>query len=130
MSEIKMTRTTCKRAEMPSGPCVMFWTFVDSEYVGVRLEPGDTIEFEFGGPHEEGYHYRSIAMRHEGEFITCADYTSSRDCDGPLQTWEEHEARVDKLDAREPIDDESPRGVEWERLSASQRDHFAEAAGY
>jgi hypothetical protein len=128
--ETKMERTEPATKDRPSGPAVLFWTYVNGAHAGVYMEPGDVVSFTFGGPHEEGFSRTTMTFKHDGEFIVCSDETDSRDCDGPLSTWDESEARIDALDAREPVQDELPRTPAWEIRNRGQRDAFAEAAGY
>lgn len=82
------------------------------------------IEFEKGGPTEEGYYHRSvsywISKSIHGHFVYRCSQSEGRDCDGRHA----HE-QVDRV----PLAELGMR-PEWERVKSRNYDQFAQAAGY
>jgi len=70
-------------AKLP--PCnVCFWVWIGDGWVKLTLRPGQILNYNEGGPHEEGYSYTSTEWEYdadEGKIIE-RWYTDSRDCDG------------------------------------------------
>lgn len=89
---------------------------------------GTMIQFDTGWqPSEEGGSQEGLTVEQEGDMWEVASYTSSRDCDGPLercQTWTSPGGTDPNAPAWYP--DRSP----WDKAGGHQRDHYAEAAGY
>ena len=107
----------------------MNWDENAEEMRLLTLDEGETHEREWGGPTDEGYSYGGETLRHEGDRIVSYRWTRSRDCDGPLDTASESECSVYRLHAY--YNAHTGKYLpDWERVNESQRDYFAEAAGY
>jgi hypothetical protein len=110
-----------------------FWVFVNDGWVRLSLGVGQYLTHSVGGPDEEGFSYTHTRWARYGhgreEFIEQSVATNARDCDGPLDTYWVGECRVDALEDHPSFDNAVPV-PNWEKVSASQRDHFAEVAGY
>lgn len=118
-----------------------FWIWWKDGWVKLSLRDGQELSCHQGGPCEEGYHYESQRFYREGEEVYSEITTYSCDCDGPLDTytkvrltdflpgvpqWDSFDWAIgDVFDISEGIKPSC-----WERVTASQRDHYAEAMGY
>ena len=97
--------------------------------VRLKLKPGQTLEWESGGPCAEGWGMSGEEYEHEGSFVRASSWSASQDCDGRHSSESEHVCPLDKLAAHH----NTYNGLEmpdWREESASQRDYAAEAAGY
>lgn len=107
---------------------VSFNYWMGGEYAVIILGEGEHQSYSEGGPTEEGYDYTHISFTHEGDKIVMGIENTGRDCDGRIDCSSEFTCDLDKLAGHE-----NPDGILvpiWERVSASQRDYSAEAAGY
>lgn len=114
-----------------------FWISCHGSSVKLTLRPGQVLEFTEGGPHDEGFSYTHERFEFDGDVLTSQTSTRSRDCDGPHESYGDYVCPVHKLKAHVPcreyrtwVDGELVRFPDWERVSAHQRDHYAEAMGY
>lgn len=111
---------------------VRFWFWWNDSAVKLTLRPGQTINFGTGGPDEEGWHYDAETIDYHGDFLTRKTYSGGTDCDGRLER--ESRLRCHVLGLRfYPYGNDNAQKIafpKWEMLFASQRDQFAEAAGY
>lgn len=96
----------------------------------VILNEGRHVEFQSGGPHDEGYRYTTVTYEFNGETLFKEVDTEGRDCDGRLDTHTEFTATV--LDGLYDDADPEIKFPLWERQKKGnyQRDYTAEAAGY
>ncbi len=92
--------------------------------VNIQLADGDTHNEHCGGPTDEGYHWEAVSIEHCGHYLKRVDTTQAADCDGRLDT---HSESTWCLSSGEVRDNGT---LVWEKVSASQRDQFAEKAGY
>ena len=116
-----------------------FWAFINDSPVKISIRPGMVLLHASGGAHEEGYSMEWIRWEHDGDRVLCEFGTVGRDCDGPHETTSELQCPLPDLRSR-IIELEScgfwprPRSwllfPAWEKISTSQRDYTAEAAGY
>lgn len=109
-------------------PNARFWIRYNCDWVKLTIQPGKSVQFGFSRPTEEGYHSESWRFDHDYNDVTRSIESNSSDCDGPLDTFTKYRAKIDEL-----ADDMSMSGVRfplWEKVNASQRDHFAERMGY
>ena len=109
-----------------------FWVWWHCEWVKLTLEPGQDLSATCGGRHEEGWSYTSKTWRHDGDRVIRETTTNASDCDGRIDFYQDDFCLLENLKAEEPFlhEDAEIRVPAWERLSASQRDHEAERAGY
>ena len=108
-----------------------FWIVCHGSPVKLTFRPGQSLDWYHGAPHEEGWSSESHIWRFDGEYVTVYSCTDGRDCDGRLTHYNTSQCRLDALDARSwewlGVIQGTP---DWEPLDSSQRDEFAEAAGY
>lgn len=112
---------------------------VDAGWISITLRPGQSIEYVTGGPTDEGFSWTAERWTYDAdEMVVSYSYANrSRDCDGPLDRYSDSECLLIDLHAlpAEPADPEYhwpelPARPAWSEPNRSQRDHFAEAAGY
>jgi len=114
-----------------------FWDLVNGSWVKITLTPGQSLQFNSGGPCDEGYHYESTEYRHEGDHVVSDTDTQSRDCDGRLDRTYIGKCHITKLrsvDKSEFVQEypswDGIMAPEWVNDRSYQRDYTAEDAGY
>lgn len=111
-----------------------FWIWWADGWVKLTLRRGDVLTVHRGGPTDEGWSYLEESYRFDGVFVTLRTYSVARDCDGKFETERRDRCHVLDLRARFNEPDYRPPGgggsPKWREVSARQRDHSAEAAGY
>lgn len=106
-----------------------FWIWWHGSWTKLTLRPGQSLTMSHGGPTDEGFYARSEGYMHDGDRVSAWIREDSRDCDGPLsRDWDGH-CMIDQLKANE-ADEYGPARPAWVKDSASQRDLYAEMAGY
>jgi len=94
----------------------------------IKLSRGDWTEEGWSAEHEV------FKLAPEGKGVDCEKHTYAKDCDGPHEWHWEGFCHYTEL--REPIEDEIFDGdspgerPKWQEKSCSQRDMYAEVAGY
>lgn len=106
-----------------------FWDFVGAGWVRLALADGQTLQHTSGGPCDEGWNSTSTRWSRDGDTIERETLNEGRDCDGGYSHHVIVRANLVNLDANEAADDTIACPA-WERVSASQRDEYAELAGY
>ena len=106
-----------------------FWLFVHGSPVKLTLKPGQTINHCAGGPTDEGYSYETTQLTHEIDQIKWVAGSIGRDCDGGHEHFKESSCEPHLLRDREIKDYDFGFPI-WSDGESSQRDQFAEAAGY
>lgn len=101
-----------------------FWIWYGDSQVKITLAPGEEVSISYGGPTDEGYSYTYERYVHTGDVVECDIDIRASDCAGRLDRHASYECYLHELRVYE---DSQPN---WQRLSASQRDYAAEAAGY
>ena len=81
-------------------------------------------------PTEEGWSSQSEQYTHEGDRVVNEMCSSGRDCDGRLDQYSKWECKLDELQNDPPRPSKPLSTPDWTKVSASQRDQYAEAAGY
>ena len=102
------------------------------------MRPGQTLYCQSGHSTEEGYHAEGETWTQEGEIVTREWWTEGRDCDGRLDRQGRDECPLDQLHELAPyITDGDQADVwagvtwpNWQQVASSQRDEYAEMAGY
>lgn len=113
-----------------------FWTWHNNGWCKLTLRPLQSLTTNEGGPTDEGYSYTSTTWTHAGPFVLCEWSDQCRDCDGSFDTSGSAQCPLDALKATEcPRDDCTEKGVpilcpDWQKISSSQFDYAAAAAGY
>ena len=121
------------------------WTWADGGPVKLTLRPGQSLRWSYGGPHEEGYCWTMHTWTHTNDPVMGVIEvieTRGRCCDGPHESYGKYWCpasqlrsgplmHLDKHDEYgEPIPLPNSNRPTWQALKTSQRDHYAEAAGY
>ena len=114
---------------------VRFWAWINQSPVKLTLHLGKPIQFNEGGPCDEGYSYsRTIWMAERGEdgcLVVIRHWENdSQDCDG--RHWDGGVEQSDQYDIHGGHFDEETgiRYPAWREVERSQRDYYAEAMGY
>lgn len=121
-------------------PNARFWVWENDGWVKLTLKPGQILWYSRESTGEEGWTWTRQEYEYDrnGSEVISRYATESKDCDGRHNYYCECECPVSELQARppEPADPEwgteeipVPR-PEWRKVSASQRDYYAEAMGY
>lgn len=107
-----------------------FWAYINGSFVKLTLKPNQELTWGHSEPTEEGFHAEGHEWEYDGCNVYESIYTDGRDCDGRLSS--EGHYRWDMISIRPCFDQtrDDPSTPVWDRISASQRDYFAEAAGY
>lgn len=112
---------------------VRFAVWENQTWSRIGLTDGQQLEHTEGGPTDEGYSWENTTWIREGDIIR-REYTSTaRDCDGPLEHRQDSECHIDEAESDYHEDIETGEIImrpNWEKVSSSRRDHYAEAAGY
>lgn len=107
-----------------------FWTYLNGSPVKLTMRPGQTVRHFSKGPTDEGWSSEAHTWHFDGFKVVHEGVEDGRDCDGRLtQCWGSVCAITD-LRAGHRDDENGLCYPEWKHVSASQRDEFAEAAGY
>jgi len=103
-----------------------FWHYHNGDCVKLTMRKGDVIEFNDGGPTDEGYHYTHTQYEFDGEVVRKSCASQSLDCDGRLDQHAEYVCPLEDL----RVGNGSDLFPVWQRVRAGQRDYAAEAMGY
>ena len=120
MGELEMTHPRNAR----------FWTLAHGSPVKITLKPGQSLAFGYSDRADEGwssYHECSI---HTGDAVFCDQYEDGIDCDGRMSSTHLRSCPLPELMSGNTDYDPAIVWPAWGRVSASQRDYAAEAAGY
>lgn len=94
----------------------------------IKLNAGQTLHHSFGGPTDEGWSSESNIWEFDGKQIRLQWCSDGRDCDGRLTRAGECYCKADLAQSGNEFD--GVRYPAWEQGESSQRDEYAEAAGY
>lgn len=132
------------RMAYPHRPNARFWYWIDAAgdydcFVKITLRPDQELSYSRDGLCDEGWsrHYITFQYDANARMVYVHECTESQDCDGRHSHNWSGECPLESLQAvpadfgdEDPTVDHSIRKPVWERIGQSQRDHFAEAAGY
>lgn len=107
-----------------------FWVLVNSGFVKLTLRPGDQLQHNASGYHDEGWWSVSDLWDYNGQDVAWCRSTDGTDCDGRLSTYAEKFASIDNLRDHPSWRDRSTLMPKWEDGESHQRDYAAEAMGY
>ena len=112
-----------------------FWTYWGQGWVKLSIPAHCELTAHNSGWTDEGHFSEGATWTHEGDRVVASLGRSETDCDGPHSTWSEHESPLDRLTlhvAKYHLETtgETIRVPDWQRVSAGQRDVFAESMGY
>ena len=121
-------------------PNARFWVWINGDWVKLTLKPSRQLSWHASRPTDEGYSYESETWSHEGDRVTRESACGGSDCDGPIHWDNTSECMLPELQYHPPEfpgPDDGPDFIEipvprpnWQRVSASQRDVYAETMGY
>jgi len=118
------------RREYPRDPRnARFWIFHIEGYVKITLAPGDFLHHSRGWNHDEGWTVEFFTLAYDGAVVEMSGGTDGTDCDGRMETAHAYECKLALLKVHE-VEGTEIKFPQWDHVSASQRDHTAEAAGY
>ena len=105
-----------------------FWVPLNADdMVRLSVRPGQVVQWERGGPTEEGWQVEGATYHIEGDELVRESWCDGRDCDGRMSHDSITACRLDRLDAHEH---DGVRYPAWETRETHLRDYQAEAAGY
>jgi hypothetical protein len=108
-----------------------FWIFHRDGFVRLKLRPGQVIHYGYGGATDEGWSSHGERLEHAGDAILREIVDDGRDCDGRMTHHCSLRCPIDQLAAHDSgLPDQPGLLPAWDRISAGQRDEYAEAAGY
>lgn len=107
-----------------------FWVWWNDGWVKLTLKPGVTLAVGYGGPTDEGWSQYSEQWSLTGDRVEREWCSIGRDCDGRLEQSGEDFAWLDDLVAGVAGEFDEVRVPIWRDSQTSQRDEFAELAGY
>jgi hypothetical protein len=143
--------TQIVRSYMGEGPLFVNVYTEEDNHHGPGTRPMFEVSASRGGPTDEGWTRTTVTVtveeREDGDVFVAEIHTAGRDCDGPSSHTQTAYLRPSKRRARRfypsrgyglhPTDRHSKGRfmvrfpfVHVEETKATQRDHFAEAAGY
>lgn len=114
---------------------VRFWTYETAVggWVRLALRDGQALRYCSNRPHSEGYHREYTEWERDGERVICRSSVYSSDCDGRHEYHTESYFHIDDAEADSVVDFETGEYIRkplWQAGATSQRDAYAEAAGY
>jgi hypothetical protein len=117
-----------------------FWVDHKGSYVKLTIKKDQELNTTEGGLTDEGYDYTNTSYTFDGKEVECVSVRDAKDCDGRASwSWEAffdatnyqtRSAFVGWTEDGEEIRDQSIQLPQWEKLSSSQRDVYAEMMGY
>lgn len=127
-----------KDATLVGLPNARFWTWENGGWVKLTIKPGQTLRWSDARQTDEGHCWEACEWEHCGDYVECRYSCGGSDCDGPMEQYTDLECPLSELQARPPEPAAPEWGTEeipvprpeWRKVSASQRDYYAEAMGY
>lgn len=114
-------------------PNAKFWAYHKGDWVKLTLKPGQEIAVHSFFWTDEGSkeEYSTYCYDPDNDCIWSTYDSSERDCDGRHSYHSDVMCPLSELKAS-PADEQwgSPATPEWRKVSAHQRDYYAEAMGY
>ena len=107
-----------------------FWAWWNDGWVKITLKPGQQLSACGGGRSEEGWSQYGESWLHAGDRVERSWFTDGRDCDGRLQHYGDDYALLEDLAPANAGEFEEMLAPRWQDSHTSQRDEFAELAGY
>jgi len=126
----------CPTPSTPRNARIWFWE--NDGPVKLTLKPGQTLNWNYYHPDDEGYSAGGFRLTWDGTTLTQTWGMEGKDCDGRIARGGILTTTVDQFKACEPYipcqrQAETYVGVrypQWTTVSRNQRDYAAEAAGY
>jgi hypothetical protein len=95
----------------------------------ITMKPGESRDFHYSRPTEEGYEYCHEELFHNGEEIEYEMYSGGRDCDGPIDRHYSYVCKVGP-DLKADTNYYGDKLPKWRKVKGHVRDYYAEAMGY
>ena len=105
-----------------------FWAHINGGFVRLTIKPGQPLRWGESRPSEEGYSYQSLSWGLSDGKVTRSSASGGRDCDGRVDFYEDLECPIDQLAVNRY--EGGPLTPAWKNIRSSQRDQYAEMAGY
>lgn len=113
-----------------------FWVFWNQDFTCLTLpeeydpdrEDETTITLSHSEPTEEGWERLSILIYRQGNWVYMDGHRIAKDCDGKFEQFFFERCHIKKLKA--VTNSEGLKVPQWLTIKESQKDYFAEAAGY
>jgi len=127
-----------------AGRNARFWQYINGNLVKLTLRPGQEFNWRKYQRTEEGWTAESHTWSHDepSGTVFSEEVLDALDCDGRCSSYWKGSFSVTEFPRKAmpcsiafddngiPVEDKTILTPSWERCSASQRDHSAEAAGY
>ena len=111
-----------------------FWVYVNGTAVKLTLMPGQQLAHVEGGATDEGYSIETRVWEYDIDTLRvfATSHVRACDCDGPIEHYSQAAcvANRENLQGGYSDPDYTIAYPAWQQISASQRDHYAEAMGY
>lgn len=122
-----------------------FWVWWHDGWVKLTLRPQESLSAGHRGRHEEGWYSYDETWTHEGDRVVRECFNDGADCDGPSSKGQEDSCPLGRLsevthEKQTPWiegvgcefvpDPDAPLTPDWEKVSESQRDVYAEQMGH
>ena len=112
-----------------------FLVFINGDDVKLTLRPGQTLHHYQGGPTEEGWssYAESWYLSSDSQVLTRESVSDGVDCDGRLTRYSTDYADADPdtfHSGHDPYKTRPALFPYWKEGESSQRDQYAELAGY
>ena len=107
-----------------------FWTWVNDGLVKITLRDRQALNHSSFSRHDEGWSAEYETWSLWDGLVTREVTTDGTDCDGRLTNYYSDECPIEDLRHHEAYDAPEYMVPEWRVMSQSQRDEYAEAAGY
>tara|TARA_R110000868_G_scaffold145660_2_gene365990 strand:- start:3053 stop:3430 length:378 start_codon:yes stop_codon:yes gene_type:complete len=107
-----------------------FWTWVNNGPVKITLRPNQTLRHHSCCDTDEGWSADSEVWTLRDGVVERELVSDGVDCDGRLTQYHSDECPIQDLHDHEAYEAEDYMVPDWNVVSASQYDQFAQAAGY
>lgn len=121
-------------------PNARFWAWERDGWVKITLKPGQTLSYGGGGLTDEGHSWFHQEYEYDESWpcVFSRHSNGGSDCDGPYEHHSEAACLLANLSAVPPriadpeyqLEEIPFARPDWQQGLRSQRDHYAEAAGY
>ena len=108
---------------------VRLWVYWNDSPARITLTEGKRVVLYLSMPTDEGYDCIKERFSLNDDCVLRECCREAMDCDGPLESYAEFEAKVDQL-GDTPTDDPHVFLPRWTGSATGFRDGFAEAMGY
>jgi hypothetical protein len=107
-----------------------FWTYHGEGLVKLTLHDGEALCNRRGSPTDEGWWSEAVIWRLENGIVERETIQDGRDCDGRLTRHYVDSCPIANLASEPAYYDPGYMVPTWQDCGSSQRDEYAEIAGY